>query len=83
MAMGEHAHHMIEGALGKGFPSDKAIVINRHEDMVRKIESIMKPGDIILLKGSRKMQLERVAESLMKHHPADEKGMRKSSGQNG
>ena len=79
MAMGEHARQMIEGAVSKGFPSDKAVVINSHKDMVRKIEDVMRPGDLILLKGSRKMQLEKVAEVLAEDHPADEQKKRKSS----
>jgi UDP-N-acetylmuramoyl-tripeptide--D-alanyl-D-alanine ligase len=79
MAMGEHARYMIEGAVSKGFPSDKAMLIHRHEDMVRKIENIMRPGDIILLKGSRKMQLEKVAEGLAEYQPADEQSKRKLS----
>ena len=72
MAMGEHARQMIEGAVSKGFPSEKAVVINSHKDMVRKIEDVMRPGDIILLKGSRKMQLEKVAEGLREDLPLDE-----------
>ncbi len=83
MAMGEHAWHMIEGAVSKGFPSAKAMVIHRHEDMVRKIENIMRPGNIILLKGSRKMQLEKVAEGLAEYQPAVEQSKRKSSRLNG
>ncbi len=74
MAIGEHARYMIEGAVSKGFPSDKAVLINGHEEMARKIENVMRPGDIILLKGSRKMQLEKVAEVLTEDHPADGKG---------
>jgi UDP-N-acetylmuramoyl-tripeptide--D-alanyl-D-alanine ligase len=79
MAMGEHAHQMIEGAVSKGFPSDRAMIINSHKDMVRKIEDVMRPGDIILLKGSRKMQLEKVAEVLINDHPPDEQRKRKPS----
>jgi UDP-N-acetylmuramoyl-tripeptide--D-alanyl-D-alanine ligase len=74
MAIGEHARYMIEGAVSKGFPSDKAVLINGHEEMARKIENVMRPGDIILLKGSRKMQLEKVVEVLTEDHPADGKG---------
>jgi UDP-N-acetylmuramoyl-tripeptide--D-alanyl-D-alanine ligase len=83
LAMGEHARHMIEGAVSKGFPSDKAVEINRHEDMVRKIENVIRPGDIILLKGSRKMQLEKVAESLTQNHPSNGQRERKSSRMSG
>ena len=64
VAMGEHAAQMIEGAVSRAFPSDRAMVVSSHKEMVQKIRGIMKGGDVILLKGSRKMQLEKVAESL-------------------
>jgi UDP-N-acetylmuramoyl-tripeptide--D-alanyl-D-alanine ligase len=83
MAMGEHSRHMIEGAVKKGFPSEKAMLIHRHEDMVRKIVNIMRPGNIILLKGSRKMQLEKVAEGLAEYQPEDEQNKRKLSRSSG
>jgi len=79
IAMGEHARQMIEGALGQGFPSGKAVVVNSHKDMVRKIEDVMRPGDIILLKGSRRMQLEKVAQGLKEDYPADEQRKEDSS----
>jgi UDP-N-acetylmuramoyl-tripeptide--D-alanyl-D-alanine ligase len=83
MAMGEHSRHMIEGAVKKGFPSEKAMLIHRHEDMVRKIVNIMRPGNIILLKGSRKMRLEKVAEGLAEYQPAGEQNKRKLSRSSG
>jgi UDP-N-acetylmuramoyl-tripeptide--D-alanyl-D-alanine ligase len=64
VAMGEHAAQMIEGAVSRAFPSARAMVVSSHKEMVQKIRGIMKGGDVILLKGSRKMQLEKVAESL-------------------
>jgi UDP-N-acetylmuramoyl-tripeptide--D-alanyl-D-alanine ligase len=79
LAMGEHAQQMIEGAVSKGFPSDKAVIINSHKDMVRKIKDVMRPGDLILLKASREMRLEKVAEVLSEEHPADEQRKRKLS----
>lgn len=67
MVLGDHAHEMIEGAIGGGFPPEKAMVVDTHEEMAAKIEELMKKGDIILLKGSRKMHLEKVIEQLTKN----------------
>lgn len=64
VAMGEHAEEMVEGAVNGGLPAERAVVVNTHEEMVEKIGSMMKPGDVILLKGSRKMGLEKVVEGL-------------------
>lgn len=63
-AMGEHAPEMIKGAVTSGFPRDRAVVVNTHEEMGEKIREIMKNGDLILLKGSRGMALEKVSKSL-------------------
>ncbi len=63
-AMGEHAPEMIKGAVTSGFPPDRAVVVNSHEEMGKKIKEIMKDGDLILLKGSRGMALEKVSKNL-------------------
>jgi UDP-N-acetylmuramyl pentapeptide synthase len=55
---------MIDGAVNKGFPKEKATEVRSHEEMAQKIGDSMKKGDVILLKGSRRMQLEIVAEYL-------------------
>jgi UDP-N-acetylmuramoyl-tripeptide--D-alanyl-D-alanine ligase len=64
MAMGEHAAEMIEGAVSNGLPPERAVVVSTHKEMVKKIRSVMRDRDLVLLKGSRKMGLEKVAESL-------------------
>jgi UDP-N-acetylmuramoyl-tripeptide--D-alanyl-D-alanine ligase len=63
-AMGEHAPEMIKGALTRGFPPDRAVAVNSHEEMGKKIKENMKNGDLILLKGSRGMALEKVSDIL-------------------
>jgi UDP-N-acetylmuramoyl-tripeptide--D-alanyl-D-alanine ligase len=68
VAMGEHAEEMVEGAVNGGLPAERAVVVNTHEEMVEKIGSMMKRGDVILLKGSRKMGLEKVAEGLKRKY---------------
>ncbi|MGD9321194.1 MAG: UDP-N-acetylmuramoyl-tripeptide--D-alanyl-D-alanine ligase [Desulfobacteraceae bacterium] len=61
LAMGEHAPQMIEGAVSKGFPKERAAEARSHEEMAKEIGASMNKGDVILLKGSRRMQLEIVA----------------------
>jgi UDP-N-acetylmuramoyl-tripeptide--D-alanyl-D-alanine ligase len=61
LAMGEHAPQMIEGAVSKGFPKERAAEARNHEEMAKEIGASMNKGDVILLKGSRRMQLEIVA----------------------
>jgi len=64
VAMGDHAPEMIRGALGKGFPRKRAIRAKDHKAMGAKILEIMKPGDLVFLKASRRIGLERVAERI-------------------
>jgi UDP-N-acetylmuramoyl-tripeptide--D-alanyl-D-alanine ligase len=63
-AIGDHAQHMLAGALEKGFPGERAIEAESHKDMGKKIRDILKNGDLIFLKGSRKAGLEKVSGSL-------------------
>jgi UDP-N-acetylmuramoyl-tripeptide--D-alanyl-D-alanine ligase len=61
VALGEHARLMIEGAINKGFPRERASIARDHQDMAEKIREMMRRGDLILLKGSRRVGLEKVA----------------------
>jgi UDP-N-acetylmuramoyl-tripeptide--D-alanyl-D-alanine ligase len=63
-AMGDHAGEMLKGALEKGLPPERAIEAKSHQDMAQKIGDAVKKGDLILLKGSRKMGLEKVFQCL-------------------
>lgn len=63
-AMGEHAREMINSAQIAGMPADRSKVMETHDEMVKEIANTMRKGDLILLKGSRKMGLEKVVEGL-------------------
>jgi len=63
-AMGEHAQEMINSAQIAGIPADCLKVMETHDEMVNEIADIMREGDLIFLKGSRKMGLEKVVEGL-------------------
>jgi UDP-N-acetylmuramoyl-tripeptide--D-alanyl-D-alanine ligase len=65
LAMGEHAREMLDGALGKGLPRETCYEVKSHEEMVRMIKETMGESDIVLLKASRGMRLEKVAEGLI------------------
>ncbi len=63
-AMGKHAREMINSARIAGIPADRLKVIETHDEMVKEIADTMREGDLIFLKGSRKMGLEKVVEGL-------------------
>ena len=64
VAMGEHAQEMRKGAISRGLRPERALVVGTRREMTQKIRDVMKDGDLIFLKGSRKAGLEKVAESL-------------------
>jgi UDP-N-acetylmuramoyl-tripeptide--D-alanyl-D-alanine ligase len=70
-AMGEHAHEMVEGAVSQGFSQERANKVETHGEMVNMIGEVLKPGAIILLKGSRRMGLESVARGLEEKWPKE------------
>ena len=63
-AMGAHAREMIRGAVREGFPSERAVLVKDHREMADLLKDVMRAGDLILLKGSRRAGLDRVAETL-------------------
>lgn len=64
LTMGEHAHQLVRGAIDSGMPSSQVEEVETHAEMAGKIRDDMGEGDLILLKGSRKMGLEKVVEEL-------------------
>jgi UDP-N-acetylmuramoyl-tripeptide--D-alanyl-D-alanine ligase len=63
-AIGAHARDMVESARTAGMPEDRLKIVETHDEMVREIGNVMSEGDLIFLKGSRKMHLEKVVEGL-------------------
>ncbi len=64
LVMGEHALEMAKGAVESGLHRSKVEVVKSHSEMVRRIRKKMKQGDLIFLKGSRKVALEKVVDGL-------------------
>lgn len=75
-AIGAHAQQMLKGAIEAGFPSERAIESKTQHDMVEHMNDVVEKGDLILLKGSRMMGLEKVSQGLreirQKEEPYDE-----------
>ncbi|MCF8127072.1 MAG: UDP-N-acetylmuramoyl-tripeptide--D-alanyl-D-alanine ligase [Deltaproteobacteria bacterium] len=65
--MGSHAKQMKEGAMDAGMPSSHVVISKTHDELTETIIEKLKPKDMIFLKGSRKMQFEKVSEGLQRH----------------
>ncbi|MBW2302465.1 MAG: UDP-N-acetylmuramoyl-tripeptide--D-alanyl-D-alanine ligase [Deltaproteobacteria bacterium] len=64
LAIGDYAREVVQGALERGIAADRAEVVGSREEMASRIRTIVKDGDLVLLKGSRGMALERVVDLL-------------------
>jgi UDP-N-acetylmuramoyl-tripeptide--D-alanyl-D-alanine ligase len=64
VALGDHAREMIRGALMAGLDAGCAVEAEDHAEMADKIRAVLKEGDLVFLKGSRRIGLDRVAEAL-------------------
>ena len=64
--LGEMAASMAEAAVGAGLPAEEVFVAQSHEEIVADIARDHLDGDCIVVKGSRGMRMERVAEALRK-----------------
>lgn len=78
--LGDQADLVIRGALEHGLSGQCVHRMRNHEEMADGIQAVLSEKDVILLKASRGMRLERVAERLRE---AKEKGGRHGLDQEG
>jgi len=61
---GNHRHDVAAGAEEAGFPMTRLKPVATKEEGARLLKNFLAPGDWLLVKGSRSMQMERVIELL-------------------
>jgi len=64
LALGEEAPIVVESAIRHGFQMERAKVMESYSEAVFQLRQMIQSGDWILVKGSRRMGMERIAESL-------------------
>jgi UDP-N-acetylmuramoyl-tripeptide--D-alanyl-D-alanine ligase len=64
--IGEKAKFIGEGAIEKGFPPQNVAHFPEKEGVVSFLQKLLEEGDIVLVKGSRKLQLEQIVEEIKK-----------------
>jgi len=64
LLFGDMASFYEKGALQMGFPADKIITFEKKEDIADFLKADLKSGDVVLVKGSRSMQMEDVVNRL-------------------
>ncbi|NNL65457.1 MAG: UDP-N-acetylmuramoyl-tripeptide--D-alanyl-D-alanine ligase [Myxococcales bacterium] len=66
-AVGGHAGALLEGAREAGLAADRSFCAPDAEDLdalIDRVLSVLRPGDRVLVKGSRAMRMERIAQAL-------------------
>jgi UDP-N-acetylmuramoyl-tripeptide--D-alanyl-D-alanine ligase len=63
-ALGEHAAFVTDAAVKAGMDPKRVRTGGDHADLASQIAAVLEPGDWVLVKGSRAMQMERVVERL-------------------
>jgi UDP-N-acetylmuramoyl-tripeptide--D-alanyl-D-alanine ligase len=62
--LGEQAGQVADGAKSAGFDPEALLVARDHDQISRELLSWVRPGDCVLVKGSRGMRMERVAQAV-------------------
>ncbi len=66
IVMGSFSKFIVTGAVEAGMIEDNIFVCNDHQEALNILNRHAKAGDTILIKGSRKMAMEKIAEGLIK-----------------
>jgi UDP-N-acetylmuramoyl-tripeptide--D-alanyl-D-alanine ligase len=64
LLMGEYASKVREGAIAGGLPPEHIFIGKEHKDLNYFLDGLLSQGDWILVKGSRKMEMEKVIKSI-------------------
>lgn len=64
VCFGRRAHALGEGAHEAGLPADSIEYVEDPAEAVRLLQSRIRPEDVVLVKGSRGMKMERISDAL-------------------
>jgi UDP-N-acetylmuramoyl-tripeptide--D-alanyl-D-alanine ligase len=68
VTIGARARRIAEGALAQGMPDDAVRRCESVEEASEVLDDLLRPGDVVLVKASRSMGLERVVEGILEPH---------------
>jgi UDP-N-acetylmuramoyl-tripeptide--D-alanyl-D-alanine ligase len=64
LALGEEAPVVVESAIRYGFPMERARIVESLSEAISLLRQMVRDGDWILIKGSRRMAMEKIVEGL-------------------
>ncbi|MCK9344550.1 MAG: UDP-N-acetylmuramoyl-tripeptide--D-alanyl-D-alanine ligase [Candidatus Pacebacteria bacterium] len=65
IAVGPRARYIVEGALGNDMDERNILEFDNSKEAGKTLEGLLKEGDIVLVKGSQGMRMERIVEEVM------------------
>jgi UDP-N-acetylmuramoyl-tripeptide--D-alanyl-D-alanine ligase len=77
IGVGGDAARIVESAVAAGLPAAQTKFFSTSEDAAKFLEDFVVPGDLLLVKGSRGVQMERIVEALIGRHAASTEFSRK------
>ncbi len=72
VTVGEMAKNIAQGAIDAGFDKDKVYSYDTNLQAIMGLKKVLNDGDCILIKGSRGMKLEEVADALYEENGTEE-----------
>ncbi|MCX7710930.1 MAG: UDP-N-acetylmuramoyl-tripeptide--D-alanyl-D-alanine ligase [Clostridia bacterium] len=64
ITVGENGKHIADGAVKAGAEAERVFSFSNNEDLINFVKRFLRPGDFVLVKGSRGMKMEQVVEGL-------------------
>jgi UDP-N-acetylmuramoyl-tripeptide--D-alanyl-D-alanine ligase len=64
LACGEHGSDVVAGARAAGMPASRAVAVSGIDKLFEHCQELVQPGDVVLVKGSRALAMERLVELL-------------------
>jgi UDP-N-acetylmuramoyl-tripeptide--D-alanyl-D-alanine ligase len=64
IALGEEASTVVQSAIRHGLPMKSARMVENHSEAISLLREMIEDGDWILVKGSRRMAMEKIVEGL-------------------
>ncbi|MBC7327146.1 UDP-N-acetylmuramoyl-tripeptide--D-alanyl-D-alanine ligase [bacterium] len=64
ITIGEKARHLKDGAIASGFSPDKAFSFSSRDEAFPYLRELLQEGDMVLVKASRKLELDKLVEEL-------------------
>jgi UDP-N-acetylmuramoyl-tripeptide--D-alanyl-D-alanine ligase len=72
VAVHGHAAEIVNGAIGAGMPASQALFFGDSSAAAEFLADFVGPGDLLLVKGSRGVKMERIVEALRAKYPLAE-----------